>query len=457
MGLPGLRSQGKPMTGPQFVVVEDRTGRAGGPVLRGAALELWKFRGPEAIIAGSAETGKTFGMLFKGDAFLWKYPGAQAVLCRKVRDTIFPTVLQTYQRKILGPNSPVKPYGGERPAWFDYPNGSRLWLAGLDDPGKALSSERDLILVNQAEEVDEDNWQVLSTRTTGRARNAPYAQLLGDCNPGPPTHWILRRAAEGPLKLLHSRHEDNPTLHDGRDWTAQGRRTLAALDGLTGVRKQRLRFGRWVAAEGQVYEGWDPARHVIEPFKVPASWPRYWSIDFGWNNPFTLQWWARDDDGRLYLYREIYQTGRLVEDHAKLAMVLSKGEPLPVAVVCDHDREDRATFERYTNLRTWPAIKHGGDVPGLQEVAARLRIAGDGKPRLFAFNNSLVERDASLVKAGKPTCLADEMTVYVWDTANGRRRGERPVKENDHACDAARYLCKWLEAEASRPIAGAAR
>jgi predicted transcriptional regulator len=40
-------------------------------------------------------------------------------------------------------------------------------------------------------------------------------------------------------------------------------------------------------------------------------------VDFGYTNPFVMQWWAEDPDGRLYLYREIYRTRRLVEDHAK--------------------------------------------------------------------------------------------------------------------------------------------
>jgi hypothetical protein len=428
-----------------FLIVEDRTGRHG-PELRGGALALWKYRGQECLLSGPSETGKTTAALHRLDALLWKYRGSQAVMVRKVRDTIFPTVLQTYTKKILSADSPVRPYGGERPAWFDYPNGSRLWLAGIDDPGKALSSERDFVYVNQAEELTEDDWQVLTTRATGRAANAPYGQVFGDCNPGPPHHWILRRAAEKQLRLFESRHEDNPTLHDGRNWTDRGRRTLAVLDGLTGVRKQRLRYGRWVAAEGQVYEGWDPAIHVIEPFKVPASWPRYWAIDFGFTNPTTVQWWTTDPDGRLYLYREIYRTGRLVEDHARHAVALSAHEPQPTAVIADHDGEGRATFERYARVTVRPAIK-GNVVEGIQRVAARLRPAGDGRPRLFVMRGSLVERDPVLDAARKPTCLVEEMGAYVWKTTTtkGRPKDEEPVKENDHGEDAARYMVNWLD------------
>src|SRR5688572_11854740 len=88
----------RPMSGPRYVVVE---GDPTAPTFRGGASALWKHRGPEVVLSGPAETGKTFACLYKLDALLWKYPRAQAVLARKVRDTIFPTVLQTYMLKVL--------------------------------------------------------------------------------------------------------------------------------------------------------------------------------------------------------------------------------------------------------------------------------------------------------------------------------------------------------------------
>jgi hypothetical protein len=72
---------------------------------------------------------------------------------------------------------------------------------------------------------------------------------FGDANPKDPEHWILERARSGQLQIHTSRHEDNPSLHDGTDWTDQGRRTLATLDALTGTRYARLRLGEWVYAD----------------------------------------------------------------------------------------------------------------------------------------------------------------------------------------------------------------
>ena len=92
----------------------------------------------------------------------------------------------------------INPYGGDKtPDRYIYPNGSVIWLGGMDNPDKVLSSERDFIYVNQAEELAEGDWETLKTRCNGRAGNAPYAQLSGDCNPGGSKHWIRERAKRG--------------------------------------------------------------------------------------------------------------------------------------------------------------------------------------------------------------------------------------------------------------------
>jgi hypothetical protein len=211
-------------------------------------------------------------------------------------------------------------------------------------------------------------------------------------------------------------------------------------------------LGERPQAEGIIYEGYDPAVHLIDPFPVPRDWTRYWVVDFGYRNPFVCQWWAEDPDGRLYLYRELYMTGRLVEDHARQLLQLAgvtggdwtaAAEPRPRVVICDHDAEDRATLERHLKLGTVAAVK---DVsPGLQAVGARLRKRGDGRPGLAIFKDALVERDPALVDAHKPACTAEEWEGYVWDTAGGRKHGEQPLKLNDHGLDCVRYLCAWVQ------------
>jgi hypothetical protein len=48
----------------------------------GDARELWRYKGPEAIIAGPFETGKTLAALHKLHAVLCKYPNARGLMVR---------------------------------------------------------------------------------------------------------------------------------------------------------------------------------------------------------------------------------------------------------------------------------------------------------------------------------------------------------------------------------------
>lgn len=408
--------------------------------------QLFESRDEELLVEGPAGTGKSYGCLWKLHLAAMKYPGMRALLLRKTLVSLTASALVTFTQRVLASGKfRVEFFGGSKlePAQFRYANGSRIVVGGLDKPTKIMSSEYDLAYINEAVEVTEEDYESVSSRL--RYGVMPYQQLIADCNPDTPTHWLNQRANAGKTKRILTRHEDNPVLFDParREWTKRGSEYIARLDRLTGVRFKRLRLGLWVAAEGQVYEGFDPAMHVIDRFEIPLLWPRYWSIDFGHTNPFVWQAYAVDPDGRAYLYREIYMSGRLVEDHALQVRALTASEPRPRWVVADHDAEGRATFERYAGVETVAAYKAVQE--GIQAVAGRLRPAADGKPRLFILRDSLVERDVERAEKASPTCTEEEFPGYTWDTNNNRKRGEEPVKENDHGMDAQRYFIAALD------------
>jgi phage terminase large subunit len=389
-----------------------------------------------------------------------KYPGCRLLIVRKTAVSLTSTALVTWRTKVA--NEALKSgevwfYGGssEEPAQYRFRNGSTITVGGMDKAQKIMSSEYDAAYVQEATELTPDDWEMISTRL--RNGVVPYQQLIADCNPDRPNHWLHEKTRTGEVVMLESRHEDNPTLYlpDG-SLTASGASYISRLDALTGVRYQRLRRGLWVAAEGLVYDDYDPAVHLIDRFDIPDNWPRYWVIDFGFTNPFAHQWWAEDPDGRLYLYREIYRTQRLVEDHAKdvLGQVQKRDgtwrEPKPVAVICDHDAEDRATFTRHTGLPTTAAKK--GKTKGLQVTQVRFKVQPDGKPRIFFLRDSLVKRDQLLVDAGKPTSTVDEITGYVWPQGKTGDKAEEPVKEDDHSMDAMRYMVAHKDLKARYDI-----
>jgi hypothetical protein len=419
----------------------------------GGARELMAVRDFEVCLDGPAGTGKTLAAWWKVHLALLKYPGARALALRKSHASLVSTALVIYRKEVLHPALGVRFFGGnsEKPPMYIYPNGSEMLLGGLDRPGKVMSSAYDLIYVNEANDLKIDEYELPFTRL--RNGVMPYQQLISDVNPQNPKHWLNRRMDSGLTRRILSRHEDNPKYwdHQNKRLTPVGEAYINGILGnLTGVRRLRLKDGKWVAAEGAIYENdWDEARNVITPFPVPREWPRFLSIDFGFVHPFVCQFWAVDNDGRLYLTKEIYHTKRTVKDHCLhikraagwhedkkgAAMLTEQGMPLPYAVIADHDAEDRATLEEELGLTTTPATKNVST--GIQKVQERMRPAGDGKPRLFIFSDALYERDLERDEHELPCCTKDEIETYMWlDSA----RRDEPVKELDDGCDAMRYM-----------------
>jgi PBSX family phage terminase large subunit len=443
---------------------------------RGVLRDLFSCRANEILVAGPAGTGKSMACLQKIHLAALVNPGMRALIVRKTLASLGSTALVTWKNRVIGEaleTGAVKFYGGspQESPQYKYSNGSVIVVGGMDRSIRIMSSEYDVIYVQEATELTEDDWEALTTRL--RNGKMSFQQLIADCNPAQPTHWLKARCDRGSTTMLESRHEDNPTL-----FTEHGKLTdvgvsyIGKLDALTGVRYLRLRKGLWAAADGLVYDEYDPNTHLVNGPKIssgkvtwpPEDWTRYWTVDFGYIHPMVVQFWAEDPDGKLYLYREIYRQRKTVDEVAKMAIdaVTFKDykyvgplefayqgrrwkEPRPRAVICDHDAENRAVFEREIGISTIPAKKTVAD--GIQAVKQRLR-----DKRLFICRDALLERDPELAESHRPTCSADEVLGYAWDTAGGKKLKDAPVKVEDDGMDAMRYVVAHLDLKARTRI-----
>lgn len=412
--------------------------------VRGAIKELFRSTG-SLTISGPAGTGKSMGALFWLHMMLLKHPGTRALVVRKVAKSLTGTTLATYREKVAKEALDagiVRFYGGSaaEPAQFKYDNGSRIVVGGLDAPQKFMGAEVSIIVIDEAIETTTRDINMLRTRLRGAAASAyRHYRMVLLTNPGPPTHHLRTR---DDIRLLYSRHQDNPALHQDGAWTEEGRRYIAELELLTGVERKRLKDGQWVASEGVIYE-FDPAVHLVDRFDPPEDWDTLNGVDFGFTNPFSWIEAVVDPDGRIYVTREIYQTKTTVDVHA--ARIKEVTNRRPSAIVCDHQAENRAVLARELGMDTTAAHKTVSD--GIQNVQRRLKAAKDGRPRLFVMRDTLDTIDVSLADAGKPTCLMEEFSTYVWDA-----RKEAPVKQDDHALDNLRYLCAHLDLAPRREV-----
>lgn len=427
------------------------------PEFRGAAAAIQDCTLPEWIIAGPSETGKTVACLYLVDRLCRQYPGVQGAMVRKVRADMPGTVLEIYRKLFL--RDGVVSYGGEEPKFYLYPNGSRIWIGGMDRPGSVLSGARDFIYVNQAEELKLGDWEMMTTRTTGRAGNMPFSMLFGDANPGPPSHWILKRDG---LKLFESRHQDNPRLYtrDGQ-LTPAGVQSMARLDKLTGMLYQRLRLGKWVQAEGVVYAEFDTG-NLTDDGPDP-NWPIELGTDDGYNDPRCILFIQKKPD-RILVFDEIFESFKLAEHHVREAMARTvhwRGKEVP---------DD---FGKWGLEQCWEWCRSGGQIEGAKEIELpeicvgppeakelqqRFRMAGikyrflahhivDGinavRPLLCDTNG------VRTVKVNKQRCpnLIKEITDGYRYPEGQRRDNENPVDAENHACDAFRY---WVFLRARR-------
>jgi PBSX family phage terminase large subunit len=396
----------------------------------------WKDKSPTLLLTGSSNGGKSQLAAEKIHGFMLHYPGSCALIMRKARQWCTGSVV-TMLQSVIGhdPRVTWKSSAGE----FIYNNGSLIYTAGMADKDQreALRSKRgkfgepDIAWLEEANAFSRQDYEEVFIRVRGK--RAKWTQVILTTNPDAPTHWIYTDLIQGGgASVYYSNIHDNPraTIAD-----------FARLDMLTGAMRLRMRDGKWAQAEGAIYDEWDPSIHMIDADKCPPFKRRFRVVDFGFTNPFVCQWWGEDYDGRLYRYREIYKTQTLVEDHTRRIIELTGSEKID-STIADHDAEDRATMAKH-GVSTVPAVK---DVsPGIQEVKARLKVQGDGKPRIFFVRGALVDIDPLLQAAKLPTCTEEEMPSYAWQkSTDGKPAKEEPIKLNDHGCDGTRYISLYL-------------
>jgi hypothetical protein len=237
----------------------------------------------DLVVIGPAGTGKTYAILRTLHCLLADYPNLRFLLCRQTRRSLTESVLVTYEQEILaGDGMGWLAWGVHRRnrQSYDYPNGSTLVLGGLDNADRILSTAWDVVYINEAIEIMEDSWEMLSTRLNRPGRPRWLGHLIGDTNPGDPSHWLKARIDDGRTEQWETDHRANPALHDGEDWTLAGYRYRDALDSLRGTRRKRLKEGLWAAGSGQWFENFG-ADHVSAEARYDDRLPVHLAVDSG--------------------------------------------------------------------------------------------------------------------------------------------------------------------------------
>ena len=221
-----------------------------------------------SIWDGAVRSGKTLASLFAfmcavADVEERKMPGLVIVAGR---------TLQTIERNLLDPLQDESLFG-ELAAQVKHTPGSNtavilgrtVHLIGASDVRAEFRLRGLTACLGYADEatlMPQAFWTQFLARLS-----VPGARLLATTNPDNPAHWLRKdfilREAELDLRRWHFTLDDNPSL------TPEYVAALKAEN--VGLWYRRRVLGEWCAAEGAVFDMWDPDRHVVDILRRSAA------------------------------------------------------------------------------------------------------------------------------------------------------------------------------------------
>lgn len=412
----------------------------------------------EVFFGGARGGGKTDGMLGEWANHASRYgENAIGLMVRRTRTELTETIERS---KTL--YAPLNWKFHEQDKMWRAPNGARLRFAYLERDADAdgyQGHSYTRVYVEEAGTFPSYRPIAKLMATLRSGSGVPVGMRLTG-NPGGPGHqWVKARyidpAPQGFQVIkdettglervyIPSRVGDNRFL--GSDYVQR----LKAV-GSEALVKAWL-DGDWSVIEGAFFDEWSYEKHVIRPFAVPAEWLRFRSADWGSAAPFSVGWWAvvGDDyqpgDGRtlprgaLVRYREWYGAKGpnvglklTAEEVARGIKAKEAGEVItygvldPAAFAVDGGpsiaqmmAREGVIFRPADNKR----VSQKGALSGWDQMRARLKGDGDGRPMLYVFE----------------TCKDFIRTVPALQHDPDRPE-DVDTDGEDHVADEARYGC----------------
>jgi phage terminase large subunit len=393
--------------------------------------------------SGAVSTGKSYLGCWKGFMLSLLYPGNRGLICRKELSSLKASTLVTLLEKVIPPEM-IRSFDKQEMVLKLYTNVpsvySTIVFSGLDKgadqqyPTKIGSTEYGWIFVDEASELSEDDWQMLATRLRYRLAETAFGrfrsyigfhdkyaefhakmvrQLFAATNPEGPNHHLYKFFFENKADdrlLIQTTPYDNP--YNPPEY-------LKLLeDTLTGIRRERLLFGKWVQAEGVIYKSFDYLKHV-RPVILSTEFQSFKHFFAGADSNFPLPRagaiFGIKGNGEVILLDEFYKENSPVEELAQWFSDFAKHYSITLTVYHDpSDPEAIVTLNKMQGLRCDKALNSVN--PGISQVATLLE-----QGKLF-INSSCV----NAIKF---------FQSYRWKAGTQ----DMPEKRDDHLMDAIRY------------------
>jgi PBSX family phage terminase large subunit len=365
------------------------------------------------IFEGPVRAGKSFVSLIRWIDFCLHGPKGPLILVGRNEKTIKRNIINPLQN-LVGSALTYSEYKGEVYLWDRV-----MHVVGANDDraeGKIRGSEFAGALVDEVVLIPENFIKMLLSRLS-----IPDAKFFGTTNPDSPFHWLKREFMDRQdvldMKVFTFSIDDNPSLSE--KYKADLRKEYQ------GLWYQRYIEGKWVLAEGAVYDFFDPKIHVIPQ---PPGVADYYvvGVDYGTTNPcaFSMVGYSGSTYPNMWMEKEYYYNS-VAKQRQQTDIEYTK---------------DLVDFIRGYN------VKYIYIDPSAASFKLELRRAGINNIR--DANNDVLNgiRYVSQLMSGGTlkigsmcTQTIKEFSTYLWDPKASQRGVDAVLKENDHVLDSLRY------------------
>ena len=393
--------------------------------------EFLKRREYECLYGGAAGGGKSEAAVML--PLYWVHiPHFRALILRKTYPQL--TELVDKARFYYPRLFPLAKYNATSHRWT-FPSGATVAFGSMHtsaDTESYRGRQFDLIIFDELTHFTWDEYSFMFSRNRPSGPGT-FVGIRATTNPGGVGHgWVKDRfitcappmttvteeiTVYTPEGRAETRKRDRifvpATVFDNQALLANDRDYLANLAMLPASQRDAQLYGSWDSFDGQVFREWvnDPAHygdrvrtHVISPFRVPKHWRIWRGFDFGYARPYSVGWYAADEDGRLYRVAELYGcTGtpnegtcespdRIAENIRRVEAENENLRGRTITGVADPSIFDESRGESVaTMMARHPnyIYFHPGDntrLPGKMQFHYRLAFREDGRPMLQVFS-----------------------------------------------------------------------
>lgn len=274
---------------------------------------------------GARGGGKTHVARLKAVGMAVNYPGIKILMVRVHYPELTANLIDPILSWVPGELYSYNGTDHKMTFW----NGSTIKFGHYDSKAaenEYQGTEYDVIFLEEATQLSERAFLFLCTCCRG-VNNFPKRVYL-TCNPGNVGHFWVKRLfidrrfitdvnnperSENPedYTTIRATVDDNPYLIEANP------AYVKALAALPDDLRAAHRYGDWNALSGSYFGNFHRHTHTMSRFKIPYSWPLYRSFDYGLDCMAVI-WWAVDEDGRCWAYREVEEKGLVIQNAAQL-------------------------------------------------------------------------------------------------------------------------------------------